>query len=401
MGIVHVEQSLDGKTKDMVHNSGNIYEGSAAAPHQSLKTSELRSYYPLSVTAEDDAGNTTTETRTVEVLNKTMFPMRLITATAVGEEQGYIDCEFDLDIGDTNDFELRMNLYDWTPDMCDYGYMVVVPETEYGGLLEDMRVITRSNEIVWTGYTWRGLLMQKVVEPPANESHLILNGELNDVIRELIADRFGSLFIVPEVDTKVVLKNWQVDRYVTLYDAIMKFLDVKGYRLQITYKKEEGHAYGYVELQAVSVQDYSDRIEYDNDCDINFDIRDYRRGTNHLVCAGEGENEERVVLHLYVQEDGSIGKMQYYTGLAERAAVYDFPSADSKQLEKDGIKRLKELQNCKSIDMTVDNIDLEIGDIVGGRESVTGTELKKPVIGKILRIQNGRAAIEYKVKGGD
>ena len=120
-----------------------------------------------------------------------------------------------------------------------------------------------------------------------------------------------------------------------------------------------------------------------------------------MVCAGEGQNEERVVLHLYVQEDGSIGKTQFYKGLAECAAVYDFSSADMKQLETDGTKRLKELQNYKKCNLTVDDGDYEIGDIVAGYDTVTETYVQKPIIGKILNIQGNTVKIEYRVKGDD
>ena len=62
---------------------------------------------------------------------------------------------------------------------------------------------------------------------------------------------------------------------------------------------------------------------------------------------------------------------------------------------------MKELQNYKSVDLTIDDIDLEMGDIIGGREQVTGTSVVKPIIGKILKIKDGRAEIEYKIKGDE
>ncbi len=45
--------------------------------------------------------------------------------------------------------------------------------------------------------------------------------------------------------------------------------------------------------------------------------------------------------------------------------------------------------------------ELEIGDVVGGRERITGTVMKVPVAGKILRIQKGKETIEYKAKEAD
>ena len=51
--------------------------------------------------------------------------------------------------------------------------------------------------------------------------------------------------------------------------------------------------------------------------------------------------------------------------------------------------------------MTIDNADLEIGDIVAGYDAVTNTQVIKPVIQKILKIQDGKATIDYSVKGED
>ena len=326
--------------------------------------------------------------------------MRLVASDAKGLEKGYIDVDLDLEIGEQNDFETRTSLEIWDKEKLDYGNRIYVEGTEYGGLLEEMKVITSQNEIVWLGYTWRGLLNKKVVEPPSDTSHLILNGELNSMLRELVGERFGSLFYVPDIDTGVSLRKWQVDRYVTLHDAIIKMLDSVGYRLQIRYVRAEQEM-GRVELQAVKKIDYSTLLRYDQDSTINFSVTDCRRGINHLVCVGEGQNEERIKIDLFVQKDGSIGKTQYYKGLAERTEVYNYTNADAVELEKEGIKKLKELQNYKSANMEIDGLEVEIGDTVTGREKVTDTSVSKPVIGKILKMQNGNNKVEYKLKGDD
>ena len=120
-------------------------------------------------------------------------------------------------------------------------------------------------------------------------------------------------------NTGVQVQNWSVDRYVTLYDAIVKLLDQYGYRLDIKYIQPEGLEYGYVQIGAKEKKILDE--EYDQECSINLDIEDYRAGVNHLVCAGEGENQDRTILHLYVQEDDTIGDQQYYYGLDEVAAA--------------------------------------------------------------------------------
>lgn len=331
-----------------------------------------------------------------------MVDIKFIVATPAGEELDYMNDidEIDIDLGDTNDFEFQIAKSEWKKKKYWYGNRLFMPDTEYGGIIDDIQ--TETNVLTIRGLTWRGLLTKKVVEPPTGQEHLVLNGELNDILRELIKDRFGGLFFVPNVSTDVTVKGWEVDRYVTLYDAITKLLTTYKHRLQISYIEPDGLDYGYVSISAVPITDYSEEVEYSQESEqISLTIEDYRGGINHLVCAGEGQNEERVVLHLYVQEDGSIGKTQFYKGLAERAAVYDFSSADLAQLEKDGTSRLKELQNYKKCSLTVEDGEFEIGDIIAGYDDITGTSVQKPIIGKILNIQGNAVSIEYKIKGDD
>lgn len=328
--------------------------------------------------------------------------LELIISESNGLEAGYIpEATLDMEIGDVNDFELEIPLESWNEEKYEYGNRIYIPDTEYGGLLEDLSVNTKNNEVTWTGYTWRGLLSQKIVEPPEGADHLVLNGELNTVIKQLVGNRFGDLVVVDDEVTDVILNNWQVDRYVTLYAAIMKILDAYGYRLNIAYRQEEYPDTGAVHLRATKVADYSDDIEYSQDGQLYFTVRDYRMGINHLICLGTGQNEERIVLHLYVQKDGSIGTTQYYTGLAERTAVYDYSTAEADKLQEDGMKKLQELMNYTSVSVSVADTDLEIGDIIGGYEEVTGITVKQPVTGKILRIEDEKATIEYKVKGAE
>ena len=336
-------------------------------------------------------------------LEDTISKIRFITTKPTGEECGELcdSAEADMDIGNTNDFEVTIAVSDYDTERMGYRCRIFAPGTEYGGIIGDIESISGTRKVALRGRTWRGMLQYKVVEPPAGQDHLVLSGELNTAIRTLIGDRFGDLMVIPEVDTGITIKSWQVDRYVTLYDALQKLVSNYGCRLQIQYVQPEGLKYGYVTVQAVPIVDYSEQLEYSQEEGIYVTVRDCRNGVNHLVCVGEGEKQDRVVLHLYVQKNGTIGKKQYYTGLNEISAVYNYSSAEADKLEEDGTKRLKELQNYKKCEMTIDNADLEIGDIVAGYDAVTNTQVIKPVIQKILKMQNGNITIDYSVKGED
>lgn len=327
---------------------------------------------------------------------------KMTMADAAGKELGYLadNIELDLEIGDTNDFEFELNLGTWDEKNINYDYMIYIPDTEYGGIIGDMQTITKQNIVKITGDTWRGMLTKKIIEPPSGQDYLTVSGELNNILRNLIDGKFDGLFLVPQVDTGVSVQSFRFNRYCTLLNGIEELLAGVGYRLDIRHKREEPGMPGWIELQAVPVKTLEK--EYNQDNRIHFTARDYRRGINHLICAGTGEGTDRTVLHLYVQKDGNIGEKQYYKGIYERAALYSYTSqSDIEQLRKDGTKRLQELANYKEFEMQIEDADLEIGDIVSGRDYTTGILVQKPVVRKILTIVAGQLMVEHKLKGED
>ena len=101
--------------------------------------------------------------------------------------------------------------------------MIYIPDTEYGGIIGDMKTITKQNAIKMTGDTWRGMLGKKIIEPPSGKDYLTVSGELNSILRNLIDGRFDGLFFSPQVDTGVIIQNFQFDRYCTLLNGMKIF----------------------------------------------------------------------------------------------------------------------------------------------------------------------------------
>lgn len=393
---LEVKTFLNNQVTTLDNKSEIKYQGTLIAPKSPVKYKKKSQIYPIVVTAEDKAGNISrNNTRSISVAN--LLEFSFVAADAYGNELAFVDLEIDLDIGNTNDFEAVINVNTYAKNMFDFKSRLYIPETEFGGLIGDKEIITKNNEIILRGLTWRGLLTTKVIIPPENAANLILSGEINHVLRELIKNRFDDLFFVAGEDTQENVKNYVVERYTDVYSAIIKLLDMYNMRLNIRYDQEKKA----VELKAVYIVDYSEELEYSQDNKVDFDIRDCRNGVNHLICGGSGQGTERDIIHLYVQKDGEIGDVQYYFGLEEYAQFYDYPNAESiEKLREDGIKRLKELQNYKKMEVSVNDIDLELGDIVGGREYMTNMVIKKPVVNKIFKQQkNGEISIEYKLKG--
>lgn len=305
----------------------------------------------------------------------------------------------DFDIGKDNDFELTLSAADSADLEIDYGYVIFCPGTEYGGILLDKWSFTSSATVKWYADTWRGMLAKKIVEPPSGLDYRTVSGEANAVIRQLISGLFGDLFVVPDEDSGIIV-NYQIPRYVSLLDAITGMLAKYNSRLEIKATQGGSGEAFYVLIRSVPVTDYSEELEYSQDNRLSLTIRDSRRGINHLICLGKGELTERLVLHLYVQADGSIGSTKYYTGLDERTAVYEYNSADDEDtLRASGEKNLKSLMDYQQLKIYADNVDLEVGDIVAGRDRVTGLYVKKKIEQKILKVKGLTETITYKVEG--
>lgn len=329
--------------------------------------------------------------------------IQFIIADKGKSEIGYAEeiVDLDLDLGDTNDFSFVIPASIDSLDRYQYGNYIYIPGTEYGGKLGQRTTSTESNSITWAGLTWRGMLAKTIIMPPSGETHLNVSGEANSVITQVMKDRFGSFFSVSTKLSGINIKSYQFDRFIDVLSGLNAMLSSVNARLAITTLSEQTNGVFGIELSAARIHDYSGEIEYSQDNQLNFVTEEKRNGINHLVCAGKGEGTAREIVHLYVQANGSVGKTQYYKGEEERTEFYDYSSAEDKtELTKGGTERLKELQNYKKFSVAInDDMDIELGDIVGGRDRITGFTIKKPVIGKIYKVQNQKADIEYKLEG--
>lgn len=315
--------------------------------------------------------------------------MDMIYANGSGIELGYLTgYGLDLDIGDTNDFEISLKTDN---AILDYDYRVYANGTEYGGIVKEIKVDTAAEKITYSGQTWRGMLENYILSPATGEDYLTLGGYVTDIIMTLLT-WFDLQSVYSVEPCSISVDNYQFDRYCTLLGGITKMLKSINYRLNISCTN------GIVTLAPVPVYDYSDELEYSQDCNLDFKITDSRNGINHLVCLGSGELKARQVINLYLQADGTIGKTQYYTGIDERAAVYDYASVESlAELEKSGREKFAELLDSQELEMSIDEINVELGDIVGGRERITGIYMAQPITQKIVKITDGKLKISYKV----
>lgn len=312
----------------------------------------------------------------------------------IGEADIDIDCEFGTSEDATNDFQL-MNATIQDAKTADGFY---IPGTEIGGRFEYSKDKSEENAALLRGYTWRGILSQDVILPDVGEDYKIVTGEANAVISSIMAGRFGNVFSVSAEDSGLTITNYQFPLYINVLDGIEAMLESFSYKLRIKAFKSASGQPITIELSAAPATVLTGTMN--NDSPVPLTYIDDNMGINHLICGGSGELQNRMIRHLYIDDQGQISQTPFYTGFKERTKFFDYPNAESESdLIDSGIKELKELASKKELGFKVpEDADLEIGDIITA-VFPNGMTVQSPIVSKIYKIVGGLTSTEYKVKG--
>lgn len=305
-----------------------------------------------------------------------------------GELHNY---SIDLDIGKDNDFQIGMNLKN---HCMSHGSIWYVENTEYGGIVDDVKIDTKKNTVYYSGRAFRGILEKKIIEPESGQDYYTVSGDANRILEQLI-EKVGlsDLFIVPTDDAGIKISNNQFERYTDMYAGVQKMLSSVNAKLVCIATEETK-----VQIRANQIEDLSEKYEYSDDYGMQVIFEQNRGGVNHLMCLGGGELAERTVIHLYVDNYGNVGDTQYYKGVSEITEIYEYGNIESdEELRKQGIQKLNELKNRDSLTAQFDKLDVDIGDIVGGKNRQTGVTMKEVISSEIVKIKNDRCTVTYKV----
>lgn len=222
-----------------------------------------------------------------------------------------------------------------------------------------------------------------------------MSGDLNAVLGELV-QRLGlwERMAAEESASGMSVSAWEFSRAsadMDAYTGIRAMLRSAGAKLRIRYDSALRKAV----LSAVPRGDYtSDGLDGER---VDFILR-RTRPVNHLHCLGTGEGLERVVVDLYADRAGNVSKTQTITGMALREEVFESSSAEAAELEEDGTKRLREMQEEMSECglKGADDGRYDIDDIVGGTSVEHGESVVTYVAQKIASVTS--RGITYETK---
>ena len=299
-------------------------------------------------------------------------------------------CTLDMAVSDDpddNDFTLSCPVSGFVPED---GAMIYVDGTEIGGVVEGRGTDSQAATVEVVGRTWSGLLDSRVIRPPAGADYYTYSGDIRAVLRSVISatDLTGYFTVASGSCGKTISGSF--DRYCSVWEGLRKELKRVGWRPSATWNGTHW-LLDAVEARTIEVSAQDARVTSDAG------LAPY----NHLICAGEGELKDRVIVDLYANAAGQVSQTQTLTGKAERAALYDRTSSDRDELIKDGTEKLQELQATPTlaVDLSGLSINAAVGDSICVTDDEGGTEVTAEVSRTVAKVAD--SALHVTVEGGN
>lgn len=307
------------------------------------------------------------------------------------------DIDIDLDLADSMDFilEIPINKASKFKSLT----LWYVADTEFGGIVDDYTVITKSDIVRYEGRSFRGILDSKIICPPKSEAYKYLQGNLHSVLNSLLKESaLDMLFVSNEFNRMFnISTRLKVSRYISLYDVLLTIGTTLNKVLTIQFLPRVNK----ISLKFTDRYDYSQAGIFKNDA-LNFEITNSYNSVNHLICLGKGELQNRLVCHLYLTKSGEISEKQSFYGVQEYSSTYEYNNASTlEELKTQGKKKLRDLNKANNkIKVSENNITaIHIGDIVGGYEKFTSTLIRTEVSNFILKVSGDEITLDYEIGG--
>lgn len=289
---------------------------------------------------------------------------------------------FDTSIGDSGN-QVQLKLHSDQKTELAKGSLIWSPGTEYGGIIQDIQSKLETDGqryVYYSGPSWSGRLSQRIVCPPSGKDHYMLDGEANEELNALM-EYLGLdyLFQAPEVNSGITLDT-DLDRFADGYSALRKAAAENDCRLSMKYDNTSKK----VIIQFVPRETHGNYTSDNSPISVTVGSP-----VNHLVCAGTGELQDRVVVHLYIDKNGNVSQKQYYKGADEISTLYENTSADKDKLIEEGTKKLIEYQEVNQVEISVEDGSEDLyplDDVIVGFDPVTGIKASSTIAKKVVSV---------------
>lgn len=243
------------------------------------------------------------------------------------------DYTLDLAYGSSeNDFELKIkkNQADIKPGMAIY-----IDGTEYGGIIDEFKIDSDENSIIYSGRTWHGILEGKYLYPNRNKDAIVYSGNVTNSIDDML-ERIGlknsiiSCFY--DENAEVVQEPYKIScedgNYQRAYTALRDY----------TYS-------GILKPKIINgVISVYPADEYTNDDVSNapYKITQTFTNTNHFhLVSSSDDKTARYEIDIYIDVDGNIIPYSKENPVSDSDYFMSVPEAYQEKVQK-GISEIVE-----------------------------------------------------------
>lgn len=308
--------------------------------------------------------------------------MDLIYTNTSGKDLGIVQ-NFTLDLAfgkDENNFALTVAKEQYN---LQAGYFVYCDNTDYGGIIDSIQVDSESENIVYKGRTFQGILASKYIKPTT------FKGSLNTLVQQVLEEiGFAESFVFVRLQEDCTLEEYKLEEYTNAYQTLLTVLEKVNCKMQLQFMNR------IIQLQLLPIIDYSELDHWESSL-LNCTVEKVYNNVNHLIVYNVDTEKK---LDLYLDANSTISTEQVYTGMDERVAVLLSSNISEEEMRKEGEDELKKLQDINSISVNISGKDTTCYDIldrVGLIEQRTGIEIKQKITKKIITMTDDSLNIEY------
>ena len=308
--------------------------------------------------------------------------MDLIYTNTSGKDLGIVQ-NFTLDLAfgkDENNFALTVAKEQYN---LQAGYFVYCDNTDYGGIIDSIQVDSESENIVYKGRTFQGILASKYIKPTT------FKGSINTLVQQVLEEiGFAESFVFVHLQEDCTLEEYKLEEYTNAYQTLLTVLEKVNCKMQLQFMNR------IIQLQLLPIIDYSELDHWESSL-LNCTVEKVYNNVNHLIVYN-ADTEKK--LDLYLDANSTISTEQVYTGMDERVAVLLSSAISEEEMRKEGEDELKKLQDINSISVNISGKDTTCYDIldrVGLIEQRTGIEIKQKITKKIITMTDDSLNIEY------
>lgn len=230
-------------------------------------------------------------------------------------EQGVIqDFKIDLAFGsDENDFEIKT-----AENVMEQGNWWYVPDTEYGGIVDEIEATTDNATIIYSGRSFQGILdsfSMLDIKPfeglAVDNDTIIINGNPSDILKGILEQLDLPFEVEADDDENIVSAT--LDRNQGVYTFLRNAFEPSSYKVRFdTFTITITGAVDYAS------EDYYDTTQYD------VQVKSSNQRPNHLIGIHKRDGENTIIKHLYFDENGVVQPYYELDSMHGKEPLHDY-----------------------------------------------------------------------------